>query len=116
MEYLAYTSYSNKSYSSSKSSSSNSDGGIGGVVFAIIIIVLIIIGVANSSHKKKIEEQRHREWQAKWEAERKQHETEKAVLEQNYVLDGFFRMDPRDSAMAKKALEFLKSFRPSPTS
>ena len=35
-------------------------------------------------------------------------EVEKAVLEQNYVLDGFFRMDPRDSAMVKKALEFLK--------
>ena len=38
-------------------------------------------------------------------------EAEKAVLEQNYVLDGFFRMDPRDPAMARKALEFLKSFK-----
>lgn len=43
-------------------------------------------------------------------------EMEKAALEQNYVLDGFFRMNPRDPAMAKKALEFLKSFRSSPTS
>ena len=37
-------------------------------------------------------------------------ETEKAVLEQNYVLDGFFRMNPRDPEMAKKALDFLKRF------
>ena len=36
-------------------------------------------------------------------------EAEKAVLEQNYVLDGFFRMNPRDLKMARKALEFLKS-------
>ena len=35
-------------------------------------------------------------------------EAEKAVLEQNYVLDGFFKMDPQDPEMAKKALEFLK--------
>ena len=38
-------------------------------------------------------------------------ETEKAVLEQNYVLDGFFKMNPRDPEMAKKALEFLKRFK-----
>ncbi len=38
-------------------------------------------------------------------------EAEKAVLEQNYVLDGFFKMNPRDPVMAKKALEFLKSFK-----
>ena len=37
-------------------------------------------------------------------------EAERAVLEQNYVLDGFFKMDPKDPDMAKKALEFLKSF------
>ena len=35
-------------------------------------------------------------------------EAERIVLEQNYVLDGFFKMDPRDPEMAKKALEFLK--------
>jgi hypothetical protein len=35
-------------------------------------------------------------------------DTEKSVLEQNYVLDGFFRMNPRDPEMARKALEFLK--------
>ena len=38
-------------------------------------------------------------------------EAEKVVLKQNYVLDGFFRMNPRDPAMAKRALEFLKSFK-----
>ena len=38
-------------------------------------------------------------------------EAERIVLEQNYVLDGFFKMDPRDSMMAKKALEFLKGFK-----
>jgi hypothetical protein len=37
-------------------------------------------------------------------------ESEKAFLESHYVLDGFFKMNPRDPAMAKKALEFLKSF------
>lgn len=37
-------------------------------------------------------------------------EAERIVLEQNYVLDGFFKMDPRDPMMAKKALEFLKRF------
>ena len=35
-------------------------------------------------------------------------EAERIVLEQNYVLDGFFKMDPQDPGMAKKALEFLK--------
>lgn len=35
-------------------------------------------------------------------------EAERNVLERNYVLDGFFKMDPRDPEMAKKALEFLK--------
>ena len=78
MEYLAYTSYNSKSYSSSRSSSSSSDGGIGGVIFVIIVIILIVIGVANSSHKKQVEEQRRKEWQAKWEAERKQREAEEA--------------------------------------
>lgn len=29
-------------------------------------------------------------------------ESEKAVLESHYVLDGFFKMNPRDLAMAKK--------------
>ncbi len=38
-------------------------------------------------------------------------EAEKAVLEQNYVLDGFFRMNPRDPEMAKKALSFLKKLK-----
>lgn len=38
-------------------------------------------------------------------------EAEKAMLEQNYVLDGFFRMNPREPEMARKALEFLKSFK-----
>ena len=37
-------------------------------------------------------------------------ESEKTVLERNYVLDGFFLMNPRDLEMAKKALEFLKGF------
>ena len=37
-------------------------------------------------------------------------ETEKVVLAQNYVLDGFFRMNPRDPEMARKALSFLKKF------
>ena len=27
-----------------------------------------------------------------------------SVLGRNYVLDGYFKMDPRDSEMAKKAL------------
>lgn len=37
-------------------------------------------------------------------------ETEKKILAQNYVLDGFFRMNPKDPEMAQKALTFLKSF------
>ena len=37
-------------------------------------------------------------------------ESEKAVLESHYVLDSFFKMNPRDPKMAPKALEFLKSF------
>ena len=37
-------------------------------------------------------------------------ETEKMVLTHNYVLDGFFKMNPKDPEMAKKALIFLKSF------
>ena len=37
-------------------------------------------------------------------------ENERNVLESHYVLDGFFRMNPRDPDMAKKALSFLKSF------
>lgn len=37
-------------------------------------------------------------------------ESEKNVLESYYVLDGFFRMNPKDPEMAKKALLFLKSF------
>ena len=37
--------------------------------------------------------------------------TERTVLEQNYVLDGFFKMDPRDPEKKKKALEFLKRFK-----
>ncbi|MBR3144175.1 hypothetical protein IKF12_03215 [Candidatus Saccharibacteria bacterium] len=36
-------------------------------------------------------------------------ESEKMVLERNYVLDGFFLMNPRDPEMAKKAVLFLKS-------
>ena len=38
-------------------------------------------------------------------------ESERMVLEQNYVLDGFFLMDPRDVEMAKRALLFLKGFK-----
>lgn len=38
-------------------------------------------------------------------------ESEKMVLESHYVLDGFFRMNPKDPEMAKKALLFLKSFK-----
>ena len=37
-------------------------------------------------------------------------ETEKAVLESHYVLDGFFKMNPKDPTMAQKNLNFLKSF------
>lgn len=37
-------------------------------------------------------------------------ESEKNVLESYYVLDGFFRMNPKDPKMAKKALLFLESF------
>ena len=37
-------------------------------------------------------------------------ESEKIVLESHYVLDSFFKMNPRDPGMAKKALLFLKSF------
>ena len=37
-------------------------------------------------------------------------ETERMVLERNYVLDGFFKMNPKDPEMAKKALDFLKKF------
>ena len=37
-------------------------------------------------------------------------EAERIVLEQNHVLDGYFKMDPRDSEMAKKALGFLKRY------
>lgn len=37
-------------------------------------------------------------------------EAERIVLERNYVLDGFFKMDPLDPEMAKKTLEFLKRF------
>ena len=38
-------------------------------------------------------------------------ESEKMVLESYFVLDGFFRMNPKDPEMAKKALLFLKSFK-----
>ena len=37
-------------------------------------------------------------------------ESEKNVLESYYVLDSFFRMNPKDPDMAKKALLFLKNF------
>ena len=37
-------------------------------------------------------------------------EAERMVLEKNYVLDGFFLMNPRDAEMAKKAVEYLKKF------
>ena len=37
-------------------------------------------------------------------------ESEKMILEQNYVLDGFFKMNPKDPDIAKKALDFLKGF------
>ena len=36
-------------------------------------------------------------------------ETERKTLEAYYVLDGFYRMDPKDPEMAKKALKFLQS-------
>lgn len=36
-------------------------------------------------------------------------ESEQRVLEAYCVADSYFRMDPRDPAMAKKALEYLKS-------
>ena len=36
-------------------------------------------------------------------------ETERKTLEAYYVLDGFYRMDPKDPEAAKKALEYLKS-------
>ena len=37
-------------------------------------------------------------------------EGEKKILEANYVLDGFYYMNSRDSEAARKALEFLKGF------
>ena len=37
-------------------------------------------------------------------------ESEKMVLESHYVLDSFFRMNPKDPDMAKKALLFLRNF------
>lgn len=36
-------------------------------------------------------------------------ESEKRVLDAYYVTDGFFRMNPKDPEMAKKALEYLQS-------
>ena len=36
-------------------------------------------------------------------------ESEKRVLETYYVYDGFFRMNPKDPEMAKKALNHLKN-------
>ena len=36
-------------------------------------------------------------------------ESEMKVLEANHVVDGFFRMNPRDPEMAKKALARIKS-------
>ena len=35
-------------------------------------------------------------------------ETERRVLEANYVLDGFYRMNPKDPEAARKALGYLK--------
>lgn len=37
-------------------------------------------------------------------------EAERAVLEKNYVLNEFFKKDPRDPEMARKALDFLKKY------
>ena len=34
----------------------------------LLLRAIIFIGVANSSHKKQVEEQRRKEWQAKCEA------------------------------------------------
>ena len=36
-------------------------------------------------------------------------ESERQVLKSNYVEDGFFRMNPKDPEMAKKALNHLKN-------
>ncbi|MBR3180299.1 hypothetical protein IKF57_02095 [Candidatus Saccharibacteria bacterium] len=36
-------------------------------------------------------------------------ETERRILEARYVLEDFYKMDPKDPEMAKKALEFLRS-------
>lgn len=36
-------------------------------------------------------------------------ETERRILEAHYVLEDFYKMDPKDPEMAKKALEFLQS-------
>ena len=41
-------------------------------------------------------------------------ETEKRVLEAYYVLDGFYKMDPKDPEMAKKTLLKLKSLSTAP--
>ena len=38
-------------------------------------------------------------------------ESERSILEKYLVLDGFFRMNPKDPKMAKKALRFLKKQR-----
>lgn len=37
-------------------------------------------------------------------------ESERQILEKYLVADGHFRMNPKDSKMAKKALRFLKNF------
>ena len=37
-------------------------------------------------------------------------ESERMVLEQNYVLDGFFLMNPKDPEMARRALLFLAKY------
>lgn len=37
-------------------------------------------------------------------------ESERNILEKYSVLDGFFKMNPKDPKMAKKALHFLKKY------
>ena len=38
-------------------------------------------------------------------------ETERRTLEAYHVIDGFYRIDPKDPKSAKKALKFLKSLK-----
>lgn len=75
---LAYTSYNSNSYSTSKNNKSFSVDPTGVATIVAIIVILIIINRVNDSRKKRIEEEKRKEREARWEAERKQREAEEA--------------------------------------